>query len=309
MIQSSQPKPIETTAPVRAEVSGKSNKALMDLEGSLEAQDFANELEASLAGEAEISTDSEVIAKVKPVAVSAEQVLELPSTLVNQETGNVETTSPKVFDPALTKGVEKLIQPKTTEVLPVEGAPVNLTDAEVLEIANAKGTTEVKGEIAQALLKTPQLAKDSGRAPAIDFAKSEIDPQLLNMEDFVAQKNLSNKKSIPNAYGMKTIPQQEQKIALENRLKQTQVINEAAAVDSAPVNSQQFILNMMSEQDSAPKVNETQAAPKVFDMSNIKTTNTNEIINQISNYVALLMIASRISASDLPLPASDFGPI
>jgi hypothetical protein len=274
MIQAPQPKPIETKAPVGAEVSSKANKAKVDLEGSLEAQDFANELEASLSGEA----------KVKPVEVTVDQVLELPSTLVNQQSGNVDSTSPKVFDPALTKSVEKLIQPTTTEVAP-SAAPAQLTDAQVLELANAEASTEMKGEIAQAMLKTPQVAQNKGRAPAIEFAQTEIDPQLLNMEDFVAQKNLATKKEVSNAYGMKALPQQQQKLALESGLKQTQVVNEASAVDSSPVNSQQFILNMMNEQQSAPQINETQAAPKVFDMSNIKTTNGNEVINQITDYV------------------------
>jgi len=42
-------------------------------------------------------------------------------------------------------------------------------------------------------LKTPQV--QTGRSPALDLAKSEIDPQLVNMEDFVSQKNLAVKKS------------------------------------------------------------------------------------------------------------------
>src|SRR5690606_33292818 len=127
--------------------------------------EFASELETSL-------SKNEV--KVQPVQVTAEQTLELPSTLVQPK--ELETTSPKVFDPELTKDVQKLIGPKTTEA---QVAP--LTDAEVLELANAKmeAPVEMKEEIAQALLKTPKVA---GRSPAIDFAKAEIDPQLLNNE-------------------------------------------------------------------------------------------------------------------------------
>ena len=265
MIQAPQSKPVETKAPVRADGSSKAANASKELEGSPEARDFANELEASLSGEM----------KVAPVEVSAEQALELPSSLVNQS-GNIDTATPKIFDPALTKGVEGLNAPTTTEV--------ELTDAEVIELANADTKGEIKKEIAQALLKTPQVT--TGRAPAIEFAQKEIDPQLLNMEDFVEQKNLVAKKPLPNAYGMKTLPQ-DQKVALENGLKSTQVINDVTAVDGSPVNSQQFILNMMSEQNtnSAPAVDGTQAASKVFDMSNIKSTNTSEIISQITDYV------------------------
>ena len=297
MIQAPQSKPIETKAPVRAEASSKAAKAAAkDLKGSEEAQGFANELEASLAEDTE----------VKAVEVTAEQKLELPSTLVAPQ-GSTETASPKIFDPALTKGVETLNHPKNSEV----AVPVELTDADVLKLAQgempvatgkvqlpveaqlqeAMEATEVKGEIAQAMLKTPQVAEAAkveaaGRAPAIDFAKAEVDPQLMNMDDFVTQKNLATKKSAPNAYGMKAVPAQQHKLALENGLKQTQVVKDGAAVEggNSPVNSQQFILNMMNEQKTSNQLNETQAAPKVFDMNQVKTTNADQIINQITDY-------------------------
>lgn len=284
MIQAPQSKPIETKAQ-RADVSNKAGKAAKDLKGSEEAQGFANELEASLAETAE----------VKPVEVSAEQMLEMPSSLINPN-GTVESTSPKIFDPAMTKGVEKLNHPINSEVAP----EVQKLDADVLKLVQASNVEvpveaelqeamEVKGEIAKAMLKTPQVAegKATGRAPAIDFAKSEVDPQLMNMEDFVAQKNLATKKAAPNAYGMKTVPAQHQKVALESGLKQSQVVKDTAALEGngSPVNSQQFILNMMNEQKGAPQLNETQAAPKVFDMNQVKTSNPDQIINQITDYV------------------------
>ncbi|WPU64913.1 hypothetical protein [Peredibacter starrii] len=288
MIQAPQSKPIETKAQ-RADVSNKAQKGANVAEGTLEGQVFANELEASMADSAE----------VKPVEVSAEQMLEMPSSLINP-TGSVESTSPKIFDPAMTKGVEKLNHPKNSEVTP----EVQKLDADVLKLVQASTVEvpveaqlqeavevkEVKEEIAKAMLKTPQVAegKTTGRAPAIDFAKSEVDPQLMNMEDFVAQKNLATKKSAPNAYGMKTLPAQHQKVALESGLKQTQVVKDTAALEgsgSSSVNSQQFILNMMNEQQGAPQLNETQAAPKVFDMNQVKTSNPDQIINQITDYV------------------------
>lgn len=277
MIQAPLPKPVETPkAQPKAERSevvsnSKAPKAKDSKESKeakeVEAKEFASELETSL---------SKNEAKVQPVQVTAEQTLELPSTLVQPK--EIETTSPKVFDPELTKDVQKLIGPKTTEA---QVAP--LTDAEVLELANAKmdpeAQAEMKQEIAQALLKTPKV---TGRSPAIDFAKAEIDPQLLNNEDFVAQKNLVAKKMIPNAYGMKTLPQN-QKVALEAGLNQTQVVKEAT--DASSMNSQQFLLNLGAEQQQLPQTQETQAAPKVFDMNNIKSTNTNEVMNQITDYV------------------------
>lgn len=297
MIQAPLPKPVEApkAQAVKADAASvdsniRSPKATM-VKGAKEtaktkeaaatkeskAKEFVSELEASL----KEATNPEV----KPVQVSAEQALELPSTLV-QPQGSVETASPKIFDPALTKGVEKLIQPKTTEVaVPVAAgatvAAAELTDAQVLELANMEGVSpEVKAEIQQAMLKTPQV--QSGRAPAIDFAKAEIDPQLLGNEDFVAQKNLAAKKPMANAYGMKQLPVQQQQQALETGLQPTQVVKESTATET-PMNSQQFILGLQSEKTLSS--NETQAPAKVFDMNNIKSSQPTEIMNQITDYV------------------------
>lgn len=301
MIQAPLPKPVEAPKAQAAHADAasvdsniKSPKA-MTVKGAKEtaktkeahaakeskAKEFVSELEASL----KEATNPEV----KPVHVSAEQALELPSTLV-QPQGSVETASPKVFDPALTKGVEKLIQPKTSEVaVPAAAAgtavaAVELTDAQVLELANMEGVTpEVKAEIQQAMLKTPQV--QSGRAPAIDFAKAEIDPQLLGNEDFVAQKNLVAKKPVTNAYGMKQLPvqQQQQQQALESGLQPVQVVKETSTAET-PMNSQQFILGLQSEKSFAHS-HEVEAPVKTFDMNNIKSSQPTEIMNQITDYV------------------------
>jgi nicotinamidase-related amidase len=303
MIQSPLPKPVEAPKAQAAKADAtsvdsniKSPKATM-VKGGKEtaktkeahaakeskAKEFVDELEANL----KEATNPEV----KPVHVSAEQALELPSSLV-QPSGTVETTSPKVFDPALTKGVEKLVQPKTSEVaVPAAAgavatvAAVELSDAQVIELANAEGVNpEVKAEIQQAMLKTPQV--QSGRSPAIEFAKTEIDPQLLNNEDFVAQKNLVAKKPMPNAYGMKAVPAQQQQ-ALENGLQPVQVVKENTSATNAsetPMNSQQFILGLQTEK-SLPQTGETHATAKVFDMNNIKSSQPTEIMNQITDYV------------------------
>ncbi|MFP5386526.1 MAG: flagellar hook-length control protein FliK [Bacteriovoracia bacterium] len=279
MIQAPVTKPIEAPKAKPKEAESPevaSNKKAPKAQGTKQtqeadaAEEFATELETSL-------SKNEV--KVAPVQVSAEQALELPSTLV--QPASVDTTSPKVFDPELTKDVQKLVGPKTTE------APVPLTDAEVLELAKGNveaPVKEAKAEFTQAMLKTPQVKQPTGRAPAIDFAKAEIDPQLLNNEDFVAQKNLATKKAVPNAYGMKVIPQQQQKVALEAGLQQTQVVKEGA--EASAVNSQDFILGLTA--GSEPKLQqslETQVAPKVFDMNHIKSSDSNEVINQITDYV------------------------
>lgn len=286
MIQAPLPKPIELpkAQPKRADAEVVSNqkapKAKKDSAvesskaSSKEKTEFDKELDEKVS---EVEGNKEV--EVKAVKVSSDQLLEMPTSLLNQA-GAVETTTPKVFDPALTKDVQQLINPKTTEV----AAPV-LTDEQVLALANGEVVTEeIKGEIAQAMLKTPQIAEEGkGRSPAIEFAQSEIDPQLLNNEDFVAQKNIANKKALPNAYGMKVLPQQ-QKAALEAGLTQSQVVKEASATDGSAVNSQQFILNMQQDQ-KASQANETQAAPKVFDMNQVKTSDSSKIVDQITDYM------------------------
>lgn len=237
------------------EVSSKAKESDKD------ENEFNKELEAKLNGEAE----------VKPVHVSEGQILELPSNLA--QPGSVETTTPKIFDPSITRDVEQMIQPKTSEA---KIAPV--TDAEVMAMAEAN-PEELKAQMAQTIVKN----QGQGRSPAIELAKSEIDPQLLNNEDFVAQKNLANKKVAQNAYGMKQIPQQQaQKIALESNLQTSQIVNEAK--ESNPMNSQQFILNLNNEQ-KAPQTHDTQAAPKIFDMNSVKNSNPTEIMNQITDYV------------------------
>jgi hypothetical protein len=283
MIQAPLPKPIELpkAQPKRADAEVVSNhkapKAKRDSAfesskaSSKEKTEFDKELD-------EVKGNKE--GEVKAIKVSSDQVLEKDSALATQS-GTVETTTPKVFDPALTKDVQELINPKTTEV----AAPVKLTNEQVMALANGEVVTEeIKGEIAQAMLKTPQIAEEGkGRSPAIEFAQTEIDPQLLNNEDFVAQKNVVNKKALSNAYGMKAVPQQ-QKAALEAGLTQSQVVKEASATDGSAVNSQQFILNMQQEQ-KANQTNETQAAPKVFDMNQVKSSDSNKIMDQITDYM------------------------
>lgn len=309
MIQAPLPKPIELpkAQPKRADAevvsnqkqtpkaaaASKKNEVSSAKEGKKEVTEFDKELENATS---EVSGEAQT--EVKAVQVSED--LELPSKLVNPN-GSVETTSPKIFDPAITKDVQNLIQPKS-----VDAQPVVLTDEQVAQLANGEVDPKaMNAELEQAMLKTPKT--NSGRAPAIEFAKSEIDPQLLNNEDFVAQKNMAAKKAAPNAYGMKVAPQtQQQKVAMENGLQQSQVVKEAAANESA-MNSQQFILGLQSEQ-KLNLANESQTAPvKTFDMSNIKSSQPTEIMNQITDYVVQAKAAKeptvnmRVNHEDLGL--------
>lgn len=260
MIQSSY-KPIELPKKAPAPERVKTSSPKID---KREQEEFKSELKAV--------TESDE-PKVKAVKVSADKELRSPSSLINDEaqTENPDSISPKVFDPAMTKDVQKLIGPQTTE------APIEMTDEMILKLAEGEAVTDAD---LVAELKT-QLEGKAGRSPAIDFAEAEVDPELLKMEDFVAQKNTVNKKIVPqNVYGMNP---QANKIAMENGLKNTQVVKDVLASEQ-PVNSQQFILNMMSEQK--PTGSQEVAAPvKTFDMSQIKTSEPDKIMTQITDYI------------------------
>ncbi|HXH74576.1 MAG TPA: flagellar hook-length control protein FliK [Bacteriovoracaceae bacterium] len=275
MIQASKPTAVEPKAAKAPKVAEQGKRNLLsELKGSSEKKEFANELDAA-------TSEDEVA--VKPVKIADDQLLQKPSTLINNlPESNPEAVSPKVFDPALTKGVEVLNDPSAN----IE-TPVKLTNEQIMQLANGEvpesaETDELKAEISQAMLKSPQV---NGRAPAIELTKAEIDPQLMNMEDFVAQKNLAAKKAMPaNGYGMKP---EALKSLLENNLKATEVVTEAQKADGAAnksVNSQQFILDMLKEQ-SQPKLSDVSHVSKVFNMSDIKSDQPNAIMTQISDYI------------------------
>lgn len=275
MIQAANIKNIEPKASTKA--TGKNAEAA-DLESKLEGEDFANELESSLAAD-------ETKPKVQPVQVSAEQVMESPSKLIKLPESGPDAVNPKVFDPAMTRGVDSIIGPQTTEV------PVELSNEQIIKLAQGEGNAtinaEVEAELTQAMLKTPQV--QTGRAPAIDLAKGEVDPQLMNMEDFVAQKNLAVKKSLNNtsAYGMPN-KAQAAKAGSDTGLTSTQTINELGAETGAgsSMNSQQFILNAQADMGANAKVNEAHAPVKTFNMSNIKSEDSNQIMTQITDYIS-----------------------
>lgn len=270
MLQALTNKSIEPKALSGAKGKAAAEGAAVDAETALEGADFANELSAAEQG---------------AVQVSPELMMEAPSKLIKvpgAEAGSAEGINPKIFDPALTNGVEKIVQPKTTGV-------DHLTNEQILQIAN--GEMPVDPEIAQALLKTPQV--QNGRSPSLDMASSEIDPQLMNMEDFLAQKNLAAKKHLNNAHAYGLNPKASmQKAGLEHGLNSTQTINElggstgeASGGANSGINSQQFILSSQIDMGSNAQANEATASVKTFNMSNIKTENSNQIMNQITDYI------------------------
>ncbi len=279
MLQALNNKNIDSKAAAKASGAIKGEKKTLDSESMLEGADFANELKASLADgkevrPTELNEQQLKELQAKMLEVSGKSIEEIEAGVKALET-QPQTVSPKAFDPSLTKGVDAIIQPKTTAV----------TDQQVLELAQMNPETV---EL-EALLKAP--ASKMERSPAIDMAKGEIDPQLLNMEDFVAQKNLAVKKSLNNAtaYGMPS-KAQVNKAALEHGLKSTQTINELGSAEAGKnsanaMNSQQFILNSQIDLGSKTSMNDVQAPTKTFNMSQIKTDNPNQIMTQITDYI------------------------
>lgn len=283
MIQTVKTTPAETQAVVGTNAKVVGREGLSSRVGEaldVEGKEFANELAANLSDGIE----------VKAVEINAEQLLQQPSSLINNfPQSNLEAISPKVFDPSLTKGVENLINPQTKLEAPVE---MFISNEEVLDLA--KG--EAKGEFSQAMLKTPQV-NQIGRSPAIEFGKNDVDPQLMNMEDFVVQKNMVNKKSLPvNGYGMKN---ETSGSGFENGLKPVEVVNDISKLEgttSDSVNSRQFLLDMLKEQ-TQPNVSDLRHTDKVFNMSNIKSDNPNQIMTQITDYIVQAKAAKEPTVS------------
>ena len=304
MIQALNIKNVDPKATTKAKGALAGEAEAADLESTIDNADFANELKASMNPEAETVA--------KPVVVTPEQMMEAPSKPIKMPQANPDAISPQVFDPALTQGVDKIVQPKLTEapvmdenllkllqgstVVSEEAAPVVVAapiaaaigDLELLEAGKVAGEPQVDAEIAQAMLKTPQI--QTGRSPAIDLANGEVDSQLMSMEDFVTQKNLAGKKGLNNssAYGMPNKAVGQKVAALETDLKSTQTINELGAKSSdagSSMNSQQFILSAQADLSANAKVNEAQSPVKVLNMSNVKTDNPDQIMTQITDYI------------------------
>jgi hypothetical protein len=252
-----------------AKVVSSGKNAPKGLQGAVGDAEFSEELALHVDGGSEVNA-AEINAN--------NSTLDASSLIDNLPKTSPEAVTPKVFDPSLTKGIENLLNPSTKVNLPGE-----LTNEQVLQLSQAN-PAEVNPELSKSILEN-QLLGQVSRSPAIELSQSEIDPQLLNMEDFIQQKSLTNKKGVStNAYGMKT---ENSQLALESGLKKTEIVDEVKSIQGAPsqsVNSQQFILDMLKEQ-AQPKITDVQQVVKVINMSDIKTDNPNQIMNQISDYI------------------------
>ncbi len=303
------------------------NALAIDPELALEQMDFANELQGSMKmdellmaevqlpeGEAKTATDAKIKSVLTPEALLAAPMVglkglenlnsQLPSDIVKQLPSlqpEAEGVKAKLVDPSITKDVNKLMDPK----LSLNAAPSELEAAGEVPSEISKLT---KDQI-QTILAAP-MKGEASRSPAIDFAPSEIDPQLMKSEDFMLQRQQKNSKKMNGgeAYGRPKNTQVKELEVLD--LKKTQTVGDAALVNqsatSAP--SQDFILGLMSEAPVSPKGMEVQqsSTQKVFDMGQIKTSNSQEIMNQISDYIVQAKAAKEPTVS-LKVDHKDFG--
>lgn len=280
MIQSSY-KPVELKAPESAKAPAKKPEFHASSTPK-EKSEFRQELKKASKDEPKQEASEP---KVKAVKVSEDKSLRSPSSLVNENLeGNPESVSPKVFDPAMTKDVQNLIDPQTVQVGGEGAAPEEilkaLMDGEVGEL-NLEAGEELSPELTQKILKSTE-----GEAK---LANKEAAPELVSMEDFLAQKNMAAKKAMPQgAYGMKAPVMNKE--AAEAGLKSTEVVKDISMLENAgngssSMNSQQFILNTMAEQGTN-STQEVSAPVKTFDMSQIKTSEPDKIMTEISDYIA-----------------------
>jgi hypothetical protein len=107
---------------------------------------------------------------------------------------------------------------------------------------------------------------------------------LLSNEDFITQKNIFSKKMVSNPYGLKSLPVEQKKLMSDAGVSDFKTTNDLKPIESSSMNSQQFILGIQAEKN-LPQNIDTQAPVKVFDMSKVKSSNANEIMNQITDYV------------------------
>jgi hypothetical protein len=266
-------KPIEVKAPKSADASVRAPEAKKNSKESSTASEFDKVLESA-------SEKPKATAK-KEQEPKAEKEAKVTKEAVEQAaTPETSTTTLKAFDQALTEDVQQLIQPKSAQA---ESALPEMVEDEVNALAAAAVAVE-ETELTQNLLKTPQVVQE-GRAPAVVLTEAEADPKLMNMEDFVAQKNIQTKKNAPvTGYGIQKT--QSNKVAAESGLKAIQVVKEGEAVNNDSLKSQQFILNMQAEAPvSNAKANEVSSTAKVFDMNQLKTSNPTEIMGKISDYI------------------------
>jgi hypothetical protein len=233
-----------------------------DMEGMEEVVVEGEELTLEAKGE-ELAKALKLNGEIKPAAdmqaapVSADDLMQ-----VLNETPAITEPTPKLLDPKLIKQVNEVVLPEGTEQ--VEATQLQLKD----------------------LLMQQAPGKTAGRSPAIDFDKAEVDTQLLNFEDFVAQKNTVKGRAVaPNAYGMpsKTTMHAEQLMG-----EKAVAANETLIHGNASAATQgQLAPAMMMEAPASDSLRTEVSAPsRTFNMQSMtKNQDVDSILTQVSDYI------------------------
>lgn len=271
-IQTPAPKPQPAKAASSSESSNVLKKSDSHKAEKSKEKDFAAELAEldnaeDMEGMTLESAEGEELAKValqpsgdmKASPVSADDLMK-----ALEEAPALTEPTPKVLDPKLIKQVNEVVLPEGAEQ--VEATQLQLKDL---------------------LMQQQNLpAKTAGRSPAIDFAQAEVDPQLLNFEDFVAQKNAVTGKAVaPNAYGMpaKTTLNAEQLMG-----EKAVAANEALIhADSGATTQGQLAPAFIMENSTQDSLRTEVSAPsRTFNMQNLtKTQDADSILTQVSDYI------------------------
>lgn len=255
-----------------SEKSQKKDSFEAHLDNELEKQELGtdvgvaevkeSDLETAVLGESKLKGELQASANLKgePVVLDG-----LPTDAASVDAG----PTPKVMDAKLIQQVNDVVVPEgveQTQLIPVQEAPLTM----------------------QELLGQP---KGQGRAPALDFGKAEIDPQLMSMEDFVAQKNAFTKKPLATqAYGMPTkdmLPPELRQAADAKRLQEgldSILANEATPIAGTALTAALAVEGIGQSEKLDVGVNQNQ---KVFDLNSLKgqKIDAESVMTQITDYV------------------------
>jgi hypothetical protein len=201
---------------------------------------------------------------------------------------------------------------------PLEGAPgkgmaiadgptPKVMDASLIEQVNNAIAPEGGGEAAGNGPFLDLSGKAAGRSPAIDLDKPEVDPQLMDMQDFVAQRNAFARKQLPTqAYGMPirvpaSMTDAGPLVDMQKPFAKAQAAEGDLTIPQMP----------MSKPDAIPmweKPDTVSASGKVFDMNALKgkPMDADSIISQIQDYVVQAR-ASKEPTVEMKMQHQDLG--
>lgn len=228
-----------------------------DMEGMEEVTAEGEELTLEAKGE-ELAKALKPAADMKAAPVNAEELMQ-----VLNETPAITEPTPKLLDPKLIKQVNEVVLPEGAEQ--VEATQLQLKDL---------------------LMQQQAPAKTAGRSPSIDFDKAEVDPQLLNFEDFVAQKNAVKGKAVaPNAYGMpsKTTMNAEQLMGEKAVAANETLIHADTGAATQGQLAPAFALENTTQDSLRTEVS---APSRTFNMQSLtKNQDADSILTQVSDYI------------------------